>query len=427
MSSPQSANISLEEAVREAEAAYVTANPESKAFHARACAAMPGGNTRTSLYYEPFPLTIVRGEGAYIWDADGHKYVDFLGEYTCGLLGHSNPVVLAAVAEKLKGGLSMGAPGVDDAAFAAAICDRFPTLDLVRFCNSGTEANMLALNTAREVTGRETVMVFEGAYHGSGLAFPPGGMNFTQPFDFIVCPYNDIDAARSLIADNRDRLAAVLIEGMQGAGGCNPGDPDFLTALQEETQSAGALFIMDEVMTSRLSPSGLQGKYGLSPDLTSLGKYLGGGMSFGAFGGRADIMERFDPGHESSFMHAGTFNNNVLTMAAGLATVTQVLTDDALNDLNARGDALRDKLNAIARDAGAPVEVTGVGSLMTVHFPGGDPGLWDLLQFDLFAAGYYIPHRGMIVLSLPLTDDDIGGLAAAFGEFVETRRAVMTV
>lgn len=423
MSLAVATNVSIDEAVREAEERYVAANPNSEAAWQTACQSMPGGNTRTVLHFDPFPLTLVRGEGARVWDADGHEYVDFLGEYTCGLLGHSNPLVKAAVEAKLQNGLNMGAPGVDDGAFAAALCERFPAFDQVRFCNSGTEANLLALNTARAFTGRDLVMVFEGGYHGSGLSYPPGGSNFSMPFETVACPYNDIDAASAIIAADGHRLAAVLIEAMQGAGGCIPGDPEFLKALRAETKKCGALFILDEVMTSRLSPGGLQQKYDLAPDLATVGKYLGGGLSFGALGGRSEIMERFDPRRPDVYMHAGTFNNNVLTMAAGLAAVTHVLSDDELNRVNALGDGLRDRLNEIAQ--GLPLSVSGVGSLMTIHFPAGDPALGKLLQLDLLAAGQYLPRRCMIVLSLPMVKADTGRFAAAFGEFVESRSPLL--
>jgi glutamate-1-semialdehyde 2,1-aminomutase len=425
MSLHATSNISLQDAVQEAEDRFVAANPESRSAWQDACTVMPGGNTRTVLYFDPFPLTLVRGEGAMVHDADGHAYLDFLGEYTCGLLGHSNSVVKAALEKKLQNGINMGGPGIHDAAFAAALCNRFPSLDRVRFCNSGTEANLLALNTARAWTGRDVIMVFDGAYHGSGLSFPKGGSNFGLPFDFITCSYNDTAKASALIAQHKDTLAAILIEPMLGSGGCVPGNIDFLTMLQTESQACGALFILDEVMTSRLSPGGLQQKLGLAPDLTTLGKYLGGGMSFGAFGGRAEIMDRFDPREPDAWMHAGTFNNNVLTMAAGLAAVTEVLTDDALARVNDLGDQLRDQLNAVANKAGVPINVTGIGSLMTIHVKDNDPDLLKLLQLDLIAAGQYIARRGMIVLSLPMTEADTIGLVDAFAEFVDSRSGLL--
>ena len=418
-------NISLEGAVAEAEDRFVAANPESLKAWQEACASMPGGNTRTVLYFDPYPLTLVRGEEAVVHDADGHSYVDFLGEYTCGLLGHSNAIVKAALEKKLQDGINMGGPGIHDAAFAAALCNRFPTLERVRFCNSGTEANLLALNTARAWTGRDIIMVFEGGYHGSGLSFPPGGSNFGLPFETVVCPYNNMEVARSLITRHEDELAAVLIEPMLGSGGCVTANVDFLEMLQAETKACGALFIFDEVMTSRLSPGGLQKKLGLEPDLTTLGKYLGGGMSFGALGGRADIMDRFDPRHPDAWMHAGTFNNNLLTMAAGLAAVSEVLTDEALNRVNALGDRLRDHLNEVANKADAPINITGDGSLMTFHFDFGNPDLLKLLQLDLIAAGQYIARRGMVVLSLPMTEADTDGLVDAFAEFVDTRAGLL--
>ena len=180
-------------ALAEAERAFAAANPESRARFDAARASFPGGNTRTILHYPPFPLTIARGVGARIWDVDGHEYIDFLGEYTAGLYGHSHPAIRAAIVEALEGGIVLGGPNEIEARLAALICARFPSLDRVRFCNSGTEANLLALGAARAVTARARVLAFEGAYHGSLLTFAGAGSLLNVPFDWLLAPYNDIE------------------------------------------------------------------------------------------------------------------------------------------------------------------------------------------------------------------------------------------
>jgi glutamate-1-semialdehyde 2,1-aminomutase len=376
---------------------YVERNPESKRLHEARARVMPGGNTRTVLHVPPFPLTILRAEGARIWDADGHDYLDFLGEYTAGLYGHSHPVIRAAIEEALADGWVLGAPNRYETILAEAICARFPSIELVRFCNSGTEANIMALSTARAVTGRSKVVVFEGAYHGGVLYFHEGGSPLNYPGEFVVAAYNDVRAAELVDEDT----AAVLVEPMLGSGGVIPGDPVFLQALRDTTRQHHALLIFDEVMTSRLATGGLQQVLGITPDLTTLGKYVGGGLAFGAFGGRRDVLERFDPSRADAFQHAGTFNNAVVTMAAGAAGLTKVLTADAIARLNALGDRLRERIP----------NATGYGSMIGLHFD--DETQAALVHLRMLERGYSYARRGFVALSLPLGEDDVNAFADA--------------
>jgi glutamate-1-semialdehyde 2,1-aminomutase len=429
-------NASVEAALNEAKEAYVARNPKSLARYVEATAVMPGGNTRTVLHYAPFALAMERASGCRLWDLDGHEYVDFLGEYTAGIYGHSHPVIRAALNKALDGGINYGASNIVEARFARAVCERFG-LRRVRFTNSGTEANLLAISLARVFTRRTKVLVFDGGYHGAVFGFAGGGSPINAPFDYVLAPYNDVDATRSLIARHAADLAVVILEPMIGSGGCIAADPAFLTMLRQETERAGTLLILDEVMTSRLSPGGLQAVHGIKPDLTTLGKYIGGGMSFGAFGGRADIMDMFDPRRPDALPHAGTFNNNVLTMNAGLAGLTEVYTPDAARALNARGDALRDRLNALCRSADAPVQFTGIGSMFAVHTTRApvrspadaaksDAKLKELFFFDMLAQGIWMARRGMMTLCLPIGDAECDKYAAAVEEFLSSRRALMT-
>jgi glutamate-1-semialdehyde 2,1-aminomutase len=278
--------------------------------------------------------------------------------------------------------------------------------------------------------------VFDGGYHGSVLSFHhslhTGGEPLNVPHDFVVGVYNDIAGAAALIRRHAADLAAVLVEPVLGSGGCIPGDPEFLATLRGETTAAGALLIFDEVMTSRLAPGGRQEQLGIRPDLTTIGKYIGGGMSFGAFGGRREVMERFDPTRPDAVAHAGTFNNNVLTMTAGLTALTEVYTPAAAAALNGRGEALRERLSGLARAAGVPVWITGAGSMMAVHFTRvpprcaadadtADPLLAELLFFDLLERGIHIARRGMVALSLPVGDAECDALADAFAAFLADR------
>jgi glutamate-1-semialdehyde 2,1-aminomutase len=428
-------NADIDAALTEAKEAYVARNPKSLARYVEATAVMPGGNTRTVLFYPPFPLAMARAEGCRLWDMDGTEYVDFLGEYTAGLYGHSHPVIRAALDRALDGGISMGAHNMVEAKFARAVCDRF-ALDRVRFTNSGTEANLLALTLARVFTRRPKILAFDGAYHGAVFSFAGGGSPVNAPFPFVLAAYNDTAAAVALIEQHGAELAAVILEPMIGSGGCIAAAPEFLAALREACTRTGALLILDEVMTSRLAPGGLQALSGVKPDLTTLGKYIGGGMSFGAFGGRADIMDLFDPRRPDALPHAGTFNNNVLTMSAGLTGLTEIYTPQAAQALNGRGDALRERLNGLCRAADAPLQFTGIGSMLAVHAmrgpvrspadaTKGDAKLKELFFFDMLAHGIWLARRGMFALSLPIGDAECDLLASAVEEFLASRRSVL--
>jgi glutamate-1-semialdehyde 2,1-aminomutase len=211
------ANFTLADELQAAEARYAEANPNSLAQRHKACGAMPGGNTRSVLYYTPFPLTMARGEGPHLWDLDGHRYSDFLNDYSAGLYGHSHPVIRQAMAEALEAGLSLGGHNRYEEKLAALVCARFPSIELVRFTNSGTEASLMAVLTARAVTGRPRVLVFEGGYHGGVFYFAPGGSPLNLPVDWLIGRYNDVAHTRALIGRHAGELAAILVEPMQRA------------------------------------------------------------------------------------------------------------------------------------------------------------------------------------------------------------------
>jgi len=418
-----------------AKASFTAKRPKTHAMHERAAAVMPGGNTRTVLFTVPFPLRVEKGEGATITDIDGHSYLDLLGEYSAGIYGHSHPRIIAAAKAALDNGLNFGAHHEGEVKLAEVVTKRF-NMDLVRFTNSSTEANMMALAAARCFTGRAKIMPMEGGYHGGTLYFSHGASPVNAPFDCVMGHFNDVEATRKLIAANADELAAVILEPMLGGGGGISASPAFLAMLREETAKRGIVLIFDEVMTSRLHPGGLSAKLGIEPDLKTLGKYVGGGMSFGAFGGKQAIMALFDPTNPDALPHAGTFNNNTLTMNVGHVAMTEIYTPDACAALNARGDRLRDTLNDLFMRYQVKMKAMGQGSMVVIHPTAGeinaphdiedtDKRLRQLLFLDLLEQGIYIAERGFMALSLVVTDADCDRLVKAVEGYITRRRELL--
>ncbi|WP_288940824.1 aminotransferase class III-fold pyridoxal phosphate-dependent enzyme [uncultured Roseovarius sp.] len=402
-----------EDRLSELRAAYAARRPESRHHHERARAVMPGGNTRSVLHLSPFPFVIAGGKADTLTDIDGISYIDCAGEFSAGLYGHDTPEITAALHEALAGGLVLSGPNRYEVPFAELICARFASVERVRFCNSGTEANLFAIQTARNATGRDRIMVFEGAYHGGVLTFGQGPSPMAAPFDWVMARFNEIDATRAAIRDHAGELAAILVEPMIGAAGNIPARAAFLDMLRQEASRAGAILIFDEVKTSRLGAGGLQGEYGVTPDMTTLGKYLGGGLPFGAFGGRAEVMERFDPARPGALAHAGTFNNNVMSMAGGLAGLRDVFTPARAAQFLQECEAFRHGLNAGFAKAGLEVRASGMGSILSLHLGAESPEtlaqsdprsviLRQLVHLNALERGLALTPRGDIYLSLPM-------------------------
>ncbi|KAI9735859.1 MAG: hypothetical protein M1834_001324 [Cirrosporium novae-zelandiae] len=420
---------SLDAIYVQAEQDFIAKNPKSREIYNSAVESLPGGNTRSVLFYKPYPLSIIRAEGCHLFDADGHKYTDFLGEYTAGLYGHSEPRIIQAITETVANGVNFGSQHANEGKLAKLIKDRFASIDLVRFTNSGTEAALMALAVAKIYTKRSKIMVFEGGYHGGAFVFHHGNDPINVPHEYLLATYNDTSSVDRYISQYNEDLAAIIVEPMLGSGGGIPASQQFLEHLRTKATESGAVLIFDEVMTSRLfSGGGVQSHFGIKPDMTTLGKYIGGGMSFGAFGGKREIMELFDP-RSNGIRHAGTFNNNVFTMAAGRAGLEQVFTPDRAKELHAAGEELRRKLNDIGK--GTTMRVLGCGSIMAFHFTKtpleqihspndfeDNPLLLDLLHLYLLDQGYYIARRGFMSLSLALKPSDLDGLAQTVGSFL---------
>jgi len=349
---------------------------------------MPGGTTRTTTYFDPYPLYITRGEGCRIWDADGIDRIDMLGNYTAMILGHAHPKVVEAIRKQAALGTGFAAANPIEVQLAELLCERVPSLESVRFCNSGTEATMFAMRLARAFTGRPKIARIEGGYHGTHdyaevsthpdvvRAGPPDAP-IAQPDSIgtpgwtlehtVVLPFNNPDAAEAIIRREAGELAAVILEPIIGAGGVIAATPDYLERLRSVTAELSILLIFDEVISLRVAPGGAQELYGVTPDLTTLGKIIGGGLPVAAFGGRADVMELLDPRRQPNLAQGGTYNGNPLGMAAGLAAMTE-LSPDVYEDLNRKGARVCEQLTEVLATHGVRAQVNGAGSLFAIHF-----------------------------------------------------------
>jgi len=326
------------------------------------------------------PLFITRARGATITDADGRTYRDFVGSWGAAIAGHAHPRVVRAVQQQAAAGLGFGAPTPVELDLGRTICAAIPSIERLRMVTSGTEATMSAVRVARAFTQRSTILKFTGCYHGhsDGLLVRAGSgpMTFALPdsagvpesvtMHTVVADYNAVDEVRTFVAARGAELAAVIIEPVAANMGVVPPAPGFLAALREATAACGALLIFDEVITGfRLGRGGAQGQFGITPDLTCLGKIIGGGLPVGAFGGRADVMEQLAP--LGPVYQAGTLAGNPVTMAAGRETLT-LLDDAAYARLEALGDRLATGLTTVLAERGVPGCVQRAGSMLTLFF-----------------------------------------------------------
>ncbi len=421
---------------RALEPAFVEGTPTSRALFEGARAHLPGGNTRSVLHADPYPVYMASADGAECTDVDGHRCVDFVGEFSAGLFGHSDPVIRGAIHAALERGWVMAAPIAEEQRLAGLLAARFPSIEQLRFCNSGTEANLFALATCRAVTGRNAILAFEQGYHGGVLTFSDRASPMNMPFDVRLARFNDLDSVAARVREAGSELAAIIVEPMLGAGGNIAPQPGFLAGLRALADQAGALLVFDEVKTSRLGRAGMQGREGVTPDLTTLGKYLGGGLPLAAFGGRADIMGRFDPQRADGLKHAGTFNNNICSLSAGIAAIGTVYTPERAESFTAWGDAVRERINAQFRAMALPMQATGVGSILSPHcssgpihtpadIPAGSAAIGKLMHRALQLDGVLVCARGDIYLSLPMTEAHIERLLRALAGFGERYRPLI--
>ena len=411
--------------------AYRKMNPRSVELSQRAQQVLPGGTTRTTTFFPPFPPFQDRGEGCQMIDVDGNRRVDYLNNYTSLICGHAHPHILKAAQEAAEGGTAFAAPTEYEVRLAELLCDRVDSVDLVRFTNSGTEATMAAMRLARAYTGRSKIGRFEGSYHGThdNSTYPAAGVPGLISELVVDLPYNDVAGCQGILDRVGDDLAAVIVEPVLGAGGVIPAQQDFLEYLRSATTGCGALLIFDEVQTLRLHPGGAQAIYGVRPDLSAFAKIIGGGFPVGAFGGSGEIMEIMHP-VSGDISWGGTFNGNPVTAAAGLACM-EMLTDSVIAELNELGEYAMNGIRQAFDQAGTPGQVTGMGSLFNLHPTSEpvtdvhavnrvDPDLRRLFHFGLLNRGFFLSSRVSACLSTPMTKAEVDDLIAATAEVLES-------
>ncbi|MGC8489093.1 MAG: aspartate aminotransferase family protein [Clostridia bacterium] len=439
----------VQAALDRAIARYRGQRPKSYAAWSRAAGVMPGGNTRSVVYHGPFPLVMAEGAGARERDLDGHEYLDFLNNFTSLIHGHAHPAIVEAAVARLRRGSAFSAYLPEQGELAEILVSRVPGLDRVRFCNSGTEATLLAVQTARAYTGRSDIIKMEGGYHGghdvaevsvhpdpqiAGPADRPLAVAESRAVDqralqgVHVAPFNDADALEAVLRDHSQETAAILLEPVMGQAGYIPPLPGYLQHVRRLADQYGVLLIFDEVQTLRVSYGGAQELYGVTPDLTAMAKIIGGGFPVGGFGGRADIMRLYDPGTDGALFHTGTFNGNPVTMVAGRVAM-ELLSREALDRLDRLAARFQEGLQESLRQTGLAGSVTRSGSLLGLHFtsvpprnfreaaasPG--PLAW-LLYFELLERGIHTaPGRGAFNLSTvmdePLVEDALSRVGSA--------------
>ena len=424
---------------------YLELTPNSRKLWEEGQSYLPGSDSRTSIFWAPYPVFAHHGEGCRLWDADGVERIDFANSMTSLILGHANPAVVEAVQQQASRGFVYNAPNEHQVRLARLLCQRIPSIDLVRFTNSGTEATLNALRAARAFTGRIRFAKCEGGYHGTHDAvevsvrtdprqagdahrpLPVAGVAGLPPEvvqHVVVLPYNDVASAQAILEEHRGELAAVIVEPVLGGSGMIPADPEFLAMLRDFTREDGSLLIFDEVICYRVASGGCQEYYGVIPDMTALGKTIGGGLPAGAFGGRQDIMELFDPTKGPKVDHAGTFNANPMTMVAGMTTLEQ-LQPETYARLASLTDRLKEGVRAAAAEVEVAVQVTGLGSLFGIHFSdvpvhtyrdaaASNRELRQQVFWGLMNEGIFCTPNLVLCLSTPMGEDEVDAFVGAF-------------
>jgi glutamate-1-semialdehyde 2,1-aminomutase len=433
---------------------YLARTPLSKELNEKAAKYIPGGDTRGLSFYRPYPFYALEGKGCYLHDADGNRYLDLINNMTSLIHGHAHPHVMQAIHQQVDKGICHGVPVEAQAKLAGHICRRVPSVSTLRFTNSGSEATLFGMRAARAFTGKDAILKMDGGYHGNhdfvqvnpmpdiqaqGLPRPQRtkGVPACVQQDLFVVPFNDLEAAEQVLKAHHDRIAAIIMEPMLGAGGGLPPREGYLKGMAELADRYGVLLIFDEIISFRVHEGGLQTFAGVKPDLTAFGKIIGGGFPVGAFGGRKEIMDLFDPLRPDGISHSGTFSGNAVTMAAGAANL-EIYSQQEVDRIGRLGDRLAAGLNQIFEKVGIPGQTRGLGSLIGIAFT--DKPLatsrdvvlalaktGELLQFlhlELLNRGVLIMSRGMFVVSTPMTEKEIDQAVRIFGEALEVVKPI---
>ncbi len=378
-------------------ASITRVSPVADAIYQRAARRMPGGDSRTQTFLDPHPPYVARGSGCRLTDVDGHVVLDILNNYTALIHGHAHPAIVAEVTAAVADGTAYSLPTEHEVAMAELLAERVSGTDKWRFTNSGTEAVMMAVRGARAFTGRDVLVRFTGSYHGSYdvVVNDKGGIPAGTAENVLQLPFGDGDALVEALASRGDQIAAVLIDPMPNRIGMPQATPGFMRLIREQTRQHGIVMIVDEVISFRLASGGMQSILGVEPDMTVAAKVIGGGFPVGAVGGRAEVMDIFNPANTSRVEHASTFSANPVTMRAGRVAM-ELMTEAEFARINALGDRLRDGL----REQGWTV--TGFGSLLNIHL-NGSKELW----WRLYDGGVLIAPNGLTAISTPMTEAEI--------------------
>jgi len=386
---------------------------------------LPGGDSRSTLFYPPYPAVLVQGHGCRVVDLDGNRLLDLTGNHSILVHGYGAPRVMEAIRRQVELGTCFPGPTEAQLRFAQHLVERIGSLERVRFTSSGTEAVMMAVRAARRFTGRRRIAKLEGGYHGTS----EGVMGSEHP-DLLVLPADDAGAAVALLERHGAEIAVLLVEPVQGSAGMLALEAGYLRALRDATRRLGIVLVFDEVVSLRVAYGGAEEHFGIKPDMSCLGKLIGGGLPLGVFGGREEIMALFDPSHEPPVIpHPGSYNANPVSLAAGLATL-ELLSRDAVARLNATGDRLRAELARVFAEAGIPASITGLGSLFGMHLTErpvrtirdaarADAALRHRIFLGLYVEGVLLDPRGVGTLSTAIGEPEIE-------EFLAALRAVLS-
>ena len=409
---------------------YRRRTPGSARMFEQGGGVLPGGDTRYSITTPPHPLYFERGDGPYLWDVDGNRRLDLNNNSTALVHGHAHPAIVAAVRDRAAIGTAWGGHSPLEVEWGRMICERVPSIERVRFANSGTEANMHMLKVARAFTGRDLVLKLDGAYHGTYDAFEfaaapdgrvvpsTGGVPANLSENVVLGAWGDTKGVAALIRENADRLAAVILTPFRSVGGFAHPPEGYLETLRDVTADEGVLLLFDEVISMRLGMGGAQGRYGVTPDMTALGKLIGGGLPVGAFGGRDDIMALTDPLGDMKVALAGTFNANPMTAAAGVAAL-RLLTPEVYDRIDRLGALLREGLAAVVKERGLPLRVEGGGSLLSVAC---EP---EVTRSDVLMTGLPLAFGNRGVFGFPYLSTSSVMAEQHIGEVLKTAGAVM--
>ena len=426
----------LDKVTQKYEDAYGKRTSKSREAIESARKYMPGGDTRTSIFFWPYPIWIEKAAGCQITDIDGNEYIDFHNCYTTLVLGHANPKVVAAVKEQILKGTAHGALTPVVIRWAELICQRVESVEKIRFSNSGTEAVMMAIRAARGFTGKDKILKIEEGYSGSydAVVYPSDtiGLPKSALADSVAVPYNDKEAAERAITENKGQLAAMVVEAMMGSAGQIPPKDDYLSFLRKVTAANDVLLILDEVQCFRIDHGGIQRIFDIKPDLTVFGKMIGGGFPVGATGGRDDIMKLFSP-EVQKIVHSGTLNANPITATAGVATLEQ-FTAEEIARINRLGEYLAKGIREVFAKLNIKGQVTGRGSLQSLHFSQvpvvdgktakkvANQDMLRLLHLALMERGIFTARRGLFAISTPMTEKEISLVITAIDDALNELR-----